>query len=80
VARRFVARHPDAVGLDLGAGLDTRVFRIDPPAGVDWYDVDFPEVLAARQQLLPTRANADGIGADLTDPDWLTRSPPAGRR
>ena len=28
VARNFVTRHPDAVGLDLGAGLDTRVFRI----------------------------------------------------
>ena len=25
IARRFLARHPDAVGLDLGAGLDTRL-------------------------------------------------------
>jgi len=75
VARRFVARHPDAVGLDLGAGLDTRVFRIDPPAGVDWYDVDFPEVIAARRQLVPERAHAHGVGADLTDPDWLDAIP-----
>ena len=43
VARTFIARHPGAVGLDLGAGLDTRVFRIDPPASVDWYDVDSPK-------------------------------------
>ena len=28
VAADFVARHPDAVGLDLGAGLDTRGVRI----------------------------------------------------
>src|SRR4051812_40649480 len=28
VAERFLARHPDAVGLDLGAGLDSRVLRI----------------------------------------------------
>jgi O-methyltransferase involved in polyketide biosynthesis len=42
VARNFIGRHPDGVGLDLGAGLDTRVFRITPPATVDWYDVDFP--------------------------------------
>jgi O-methyltransferase involved in polyketide biosynthesis len=28
----YDCRHPDAVGLDLGAGLDTRVFRLDPPA------------------------------------------------
>jgi O-methyltransferase involved in polyketide biosynthesis len=34
VASRFLARHPDAVGLDLSAGLDTRVFRLTrrPPS------------------------------------------------
>lgn len=75
VAQRFVGRHPDAVGLDLGAGLDTRVFRIAPPPTVDWYDIDFPEVIRARQQLLPGRASAHGIGADLTDPAWLDAIP-----
>jgi O-methyltransferase involved in polyketide biosynthesis len=75
VAQQFIARHPDAVGLDLGAGLDTRVFRLAPPAGVDWYDVDFPEVIAARRQLLPAPANAHTIAADLTDPHWLDAIP-----
>ena len=51
------------------------MFRIAPPATVDWYDIDFPEVIAARQQLLPQRAHAHGIGADLTDPDWLDAVP-----
>ncbi len=32
---RFLARHPNAVGLDLDAGLDTRVVRLDPPSTVD---------------------------------------------
>src|SRR6185295_10105357 len=44
IASDFLARHPDAVGLDLGAGLDTRFERLEPPATVDWYDVDFPAV------------------------------------
>jgi O-methyltransferase involved in polyketide biosynthesis len=30
VAAGFLARHPDAVGLDLGAGLDTRFERLVP--------------------------------------------------
>jgi O-methyltransferase involved in polyketide biosynthesis len=47
VARRFIDQHPNAVGLDLGAGLDTRVFRLDPPAGVDWYDPAAPRRLIA---------------------------------
>jgi O-methyltransferase involved in polyketide biosynthesis len=51
------------------------VFRLDPPAGVDWYDVDFPEVIAARERLLPPLAHAHGIGADLTDPAWLDGVP-----
>jgi O-methyltransferase involved in polyketide biosynthesis len=75
VAQNYISRHPDAVGLDLGAGLDTRVFRISPPSTVDWYDIDFPEVITARQQLLPDRANAHSVGADLTDPNWLERIP-----
>lgn len=49
VAARFVARHPDAIGLDLGAGLDTRLRRIAAPPTVDWYDIDFPTVIAARE-------------------------------
>ena len=75
IALRFVTRHPGAVGLDLGTGLDTRVFRIAPPPTVDWYDIDFPEVITARRQLLPERANAHVIGADLTGPDWLEAIP-----
>jgi O-methyltransferase involved in polyketide biosynthesis len=75
VVRRFVASQPDAVVLDLGAGLDSRMFRIDPPSTVDWYDVDFTEIIALRKQLLPQPANAHSIGADLTDPRWLDTVP-----
>ncbi|MGP4017381.1 class I SAM-dependent methyltransferase [Saccharopolyspora sp. 5N708] len=75
VVQQFVIRHPDAIVLDLGAGLDSRVFRVDPPATVDWYDVDFPEVVAVRRQVLAQRANARGIGVDLTDAQWLDDVP-----
>lgn len=53
-----------------GPAVDSRMFRIDPPSTVDWYDVGFPEVAAARRQLLPDRANAHAVGSDLTDPNW----------
>jgi len=52
VASTFIARYPDAVGLDLGAGLDTRMVRIAPQPTIDWYDVDFPAVVAARERLI----------------------------
>jgi O-methyltransferase involved in polyketide biosynthesis len=78
VAQGFFARHPGAVGLDLGAGLDTRALRIDPPPTADWYDVDFPEVVAARRRLLPQRAHTHDVAADLNDHGWLDALP-AGR-
>jgi O-methyltransferase involved in polyketide biosynthesis len=75
VAADFVARHPDAVGLDLGAGLDTRSARIDPPSTVDWFDVDLPAVVAARERVVPGHANPHALGADLRDGDWLDAVP-----
>lgn len=75
VVRGFVARHPDAVVLDLGAGLDTRVHRVAPPPTVDWYDVDFPAVIRARERVMPRRPNVHGIAADVTDPRRLEQVP-----
>jgi O-methyltransferase involved in polyketide biosynthesis len=75
VASDFLARHPDAIGLDLGTGLDTRAVRLDPPSTVDWYDVDFPAVAHAREQLIPERRNAHVVGTDVTEKDWLDAIP-----
>jgi O-methyltransferase len=74
-ARTFLAEHRDAVVLHLGCGLDARVYRIDPPGTVDWYDVDYPSVIDLRRQLLPSRAHCTLIGSDVTDLTWLERVP-----
>jgi O-methyltransferase len=74
-ARSFLADHPDAVVLHLGCGLDARVFRIDPPATVDWYDLDYPSVIALRRQFLPPREHYTMIESSATDLAWLDRIP-----
>jgi O-methyltransferase involved in polyketide biosynthesis len=71
--RRFTSAHHDAVVLDLGAGLDTRALRCDPPVGVDWFDIDFPEVAALRRELLPDRTHL--VGTHATAHDWLAEIP-----
>jgi O-methyltransferase involved in polyketide biosynthesis len=73
IVGRFVARHPDAIVIELGCGLDPRAARCGPTHRVDWYDVDFPEVIALREQYLP-RASRH-IGADLGSPQWLDGIP-----
>ena len=79
VASGFLARHPDAVGLDLGAGLDTRAVRLAPPSTVDWYDVDFPSVAAARERLIAARPHAHVVGADVRTRSGWTPSRVIGR-
>ncbi len=74
-ARSFLADHPDAVVLHLGCGLDARVYRIDPPATVAWYDLDYPAVIELRQQILPQREHYTLIGSSVTDLTWLARVP-----
>jgi O-methyltransferase involved in polyketide biosynthesis len=73
--RDFLGRHPEALVLHLGCGLDSRVFRIDPPAGVDWYDIDYPDVIALRQKLYPARDGYHLIGSSVTEPGWIAGLP-----
>lgn len=73
--RDFIARHPDATVLDLGCGLDSRLFRIDPAPDIRWFDVDYPEVVALRRKLYPDRDGQSLIGSSVTDPNWLADVP-----
>jgi O-methyltransferase involved in polyketide biosynthesis len=68
--RAFTSEHPDAVVVDLGAGLDSGPFRVTPPAGVDWYSVDLPGVIALRNQVLPTSERAHTVTASVADHGW----------
>lgn len=71
----FIDRHPDAIVLHLGCGLDSRVFRIAPPRGVLWFDVDFPDVIALRQKLYPRPRNYAAVGGSITGTKWMTDIP-----
>ena len=68
--RRFVAEHPDAVVVDLGAGLDCGVYRVDPPATVDWFSVDLPGIIGVRDELMPARPGSHSIGVSLVEKRW----------
>ncbi|MGV0772905.1 class I SAM-dependent methyltransferase [Mycobacterium syngnathidarum] len=72
---RFITEHPDAVVVELGCGLETRMQRVSPPAGVDWYDIDLPEVIALRRRVLPELERSHLIAASLTEPGWLQDVP-----
>lgn len=73
--QEFLAANPTALVLHLGCGLDSRVFRIDPPRSVYWCDVDLPEVIALRRSLYPRRAGCHLLGCSVTEHSWLARLP-----
>ncbi|HEX9833224.1 MAG TPA: class I SAM-dependent methyltransferase [Mycobacterium sp.] len=75
VVAGFIAAHPNAVVVELGCGLETRMHRLSPPATVDWYDVDLPAVIALRRRMIPELQDAHLIAASLTDPNWLDGIP-----
>jgi O-methyltransferase involved in polyketide biosynthesis len=76
LAKQYLADHPGATVLHVGCGMDSRIFRIDPPGSVQWFDVDYPDVIALRRQLFPARgASYHLVGAALDDLRWLDDVP-----
>ena len=71
----FLARHPDAVVLHLGCGLDGRAFRLAPAPSVLWFDVDRPAVIELRRRLYDDTDGYRMIGSSVTDPHWLDHIP-----
>jgi methyltransferase (TIGR00027 family) len=56
--------------LQLGAGLDTRPWRLDLPRDLRWIEVDFPDMLDYKYARLTEtpHCRVERMSADLTDP------------
>jgi methyltransferase (TIGR00027 family) len=57
--------------LNLGAGLDTRPYRMKLPAHLNWIEIDFPVIVEAKQaRLIGYRpaCSIERVGMDLLDP------------
>ena len=69
MAKKYVAAHPRASVVNLGAGLDTTFYRVDNGL-IHWYDLDLPEVIDVRKQLLPEPDRVTYIAKSIFDPSW----------
>ena len=43
---------PEGTVVSVGAGLDTSFFRLGMPRGIEWFDLDLPEVISLRERLI----------------------------
>jgi len=58
--------------LNLGAGLDTRAFRLNVPSSLRWFDVDLPPIVEHRRRCLggeAARCEHAHVAADLQSAD-----------
>jgi O-methyltransferase involved in polyketide biosynthesis len=70
--KTFVENTPDALVVNLGAGLDTRFYRLDN-GHVVWIEIDLPDVIAFRRKLdEPTNPRHIFLSGSVLDPHWLT--------
>jgi len=67
--KSFIGAHPNASVINLGAGLDTMFYRVDNGL-VHWYDLDLPNVIALREQLLPRTDRITYIPKSIFDSSW----------
>ena len=67
--KNFMLKHPSAVVVNLGCGLDTTFFRVDNGL-IRWYDIDLPDVIEIRKQLIPETDRSHCIAQSIFDMEW----------
>jgi len=66
----YLKAHPGAAVVNLGCGLDDTFRRCDN-GSCRGYNVDLPDVMAVRNELLPAQEREKNLGFDLNDDKWM---------
>jgi O-methyltransferase involved in polyketide biosynthesis len=70
-ARDFLRRHPEAVVVHIGCGLDSRFERVDN-SQVEWYDLDLPDIIELRRKFIGSEGERYHLlGYSMFDDAWL---------
>ena len=71
MVKTFIDRHEKCNIINVGCGLETSYFRIKPaPGKAVFYEMDLPEVIAARRKVLGESENEILIPGDMFDFSW----------
>ena len=69
--KALLARQPVDVVINLAAGLDSRPYRLDLPPTLKWIEVDLPQILEEKRQILANEkpmCKLEVIAENLADP------------
>ena len=70
--RDYLKTHPNAAVVNLGCGLDSTGRSCDN-GSCKIYNLDFPDVIAVRNELLPAGEREENIPCDLNNTEWFSQ-------
>ncbi len=70
--RDYLREHPNAVLVNLGCGLD-QTGRVCDNGTCRIVNIDFPDIIAVREQLIPLGERETNIAGDLKDDSWMDK-------
>ena len=70
--RDYLKTHPNAAVVNLGCGLDSTGRSCDT-GSCKIYNLDFPDVIAVRDELLPAGEREENILCNLNDTEWFAK-------
>lgn len=73
--RDYLKTHPNAAVVNLGCGLDSTGRSCDN-GSCKIYNLDFPDVIAVRNELLHAGEREENIPCDLNNTEWFSKSTP----
>jgi methyltransferase (TIGR00027 family) len=69
-ASEFIKNHPSGIIVSLGAGFDTRYWRISAKAG-HYFEVELPEMAGLKKEILGDKLEYGLIGCSVLDKAWM---------
>ena len=66
----FISRKPDGIIVNIGCGLETTFFRNDNGKNI-WYEIDLPEIIAYRKELIGESERDKCLVADGFGEEWI---------
>jgi len=72
--QKFIDEHQECIVINIGCGLCTRCYRLDLKQA-KWYNVDFEDVISAREKFLKKKDNVYNVVKSCLDETWPKEIP-----
>ena len=67
--KEIIAKAPDTVVINMGAGFDNRFSRVDN-GQIWWFDLDLPDSIAARKKAFSEQERVTMLAGNVLEADW----------